>query len=90
MTFPKVPYFYQKPPGEGEGILCEIFCKIVAFPNKERYNIPSERKLEGKRLLLALPAERRPPVPACPAQRGRAGAVFIACRRKCEVCGTKN
>ena len=27
--------------------MCEIFCKFVAFPNKERYNITSERKLVG-------------------------------------------
>ena len=45
--------------------MCEIFCKFVAFPTKERYNITSERKLEGKCALLALPAERHPLVPAC-------------------------
>lgn len=44
--------------------MCEIFCKFVAFPNKERYNITSERKLKGKRLLLALPSERHSLVPA--------------------------
>ena len=44
--------------------MCEIFCKFVAFPNKERYNITSERKLVGICTLLALPSERHSLVPA--------------------------
>ena len=40
--------------------MCEIFCKFVAFPNKERYNITSERKLVGICTLLALPRSGTP------------------------------
>ena len=41
--------FSAKSRQEKEGAnLCEIFCKFVAFPTNQRYNIPSERILSGR------------------------------------------